>query len=154
MYFIAVFVCIVVYVYQHSLSHTLPLSQSTDEMWKEELSKADPKSDDGWYGKGVKYWYASTHTYARTRAHTRTHTHVHTQATLRVMTVSMAKMSNTGMHLHARTRAHTRTHTSSNHESDDGWYGKGVKYWYASTHTYARTRAHTHAHTLQRTATH
>lgn len=29
---------------------------STDEMWKQELSKADPKSDDGWYGKGVKYW--------------------------------------------------------------------------------------------------
>ena len=29
---------------------------STDEMWKSELGKADPKSTEGWYGKGVKYW--------------------------------------------------------------------------------------------------
>jgi hypothetical protein len=29
---------------------------STDEMWKTELGKADPKSSEGWYGKGVKYW--------------------------------------------------------------------------------------------------
>ena len=29
---------------------------STDEMWKTELNKADPKSEEGWYGKGVAYW--------------------------------------------------------------------------------------------------
>lgn len=29
---------------------------STDEMWRTELGRAEPKSSEGWYGKGVKYW--------------------------------------------------------------------------------------------------
>ncbi|EKX43964.1 hypothetical protein GUITHDRAFT_110071 [Guillardia theta CCMP2712] len=29
---------------------------SRDEMWKNELDRADPTSEKGWYGKGIKYW--------------------------------------------------------------------------------------------------